>query len=101
MLSCVERLIESLAYNQFNNYIITNKLLSDNQSGFRANHSCETAINDVLFEWREAQNDNKVIIAVFLDFQRAFETIQPDLLINKLPNYGVAGSALMVRTATY
>lgn len=36
-----------------------------------------------------AQNNSKVIIAVFLDFQRSFETIDPKLLVNKLKNYGV------------
>lgn len=94
MLPCLERLIESLAYSQFNNFISTNKLISSNQSGFRAKHSCETAINDVLTEWREAQNNSKIIIAVFLDFQRAFETIDPDLMIIKLSQYGVLDSSL-------
>ncbi|RYX86065.1 reverse transcriptase family protein [bacterium] len=64
------------------------------QSGFRALHSCESAINDVLFEWRLAQNMSKIIIAVFLDLQRAFETIDPDLLLQKLRQYGVQETSL-------
>lgn len=93
-LPCVERLIESLAHNQLNNYIVNNKLLNQNQSGFRENHSCETAINDVMYEWKQAQNDSKIIIAVFLDFQRAFETIDPQLLVHKLSKYGVQAKSL-------
>ena len=54
----------------------------------------ESAINDVLYEWRGAQNKSKIIIAVFLDFQRAFETIDRNLLIKKLANYGVNGRSL-------
>lgn len=94
MLPCCERLIESLAYNQLTNYIDTNNILNRNQSGFRAKHSCETAINDIFYEWKAALNDSKIIIAVFLDFQRAFETIDPDILIKKLAKYGVSGASL-------
>lgn len=94
MLCCVERLMELLAYNQFNAFIKSNNILNDNQSGFRAQHSCETAINDVLYEWREAQDQSKIIIAVFLDFQRAFETIDQNLLVKKLAKYGVVNNSL-------
>lgn len=94
MLPCIERLMESLAYKQLNAFIIANNLLGSHQSGFRRMHSCESAINDVLYDWREAQNDSKIILAVFLDFQRAFETIEPQLAINKLEKYGIHGTSL-------
>lgn len=93
-LPCCERLIESLAYAQFNDYINRNNILNINQSGFRSQHSCETAINDVIDIWKAAQNESKVIIAVFLDFQRAFETIDTNILTKKLSNYGVRNSSL-------
>lgn len=31
-------------------------------------NTCETAINDVIYEWKEAQDSSKIIFAVFLDF---------------------------------
>lgn len=67
LLPAMEKLIEQLAYDQFKHFIDSNQILGQNQSGFRAKHSCESAINDVLFEWREAQNKSKIIIGVFLD----------------------------------
>lgn len=88
-LPCCERLIESLVHSQLNDYINKHNILTSNQSGYRSNHSCETAINDVIDEWKCAQNESKVIIAVFLDFQRAFETIDPTILTRKLAKYGV------------
>lgn len=57
-------------------------------------HSCETAINDSIWEWKLAQSDNKYIIAVFLDLKRAFETIDPGILVNKLSIYGIQDIAL-------
>lgn len=93
-LPCLEKLIEKLAFSQLNNYVKKNNILSDHQSGFRHNHSCETAINEVLFEWKLAMNDSKIIIAVFLDFQRAFETIDINILLLKLEKYGIRDQAL-------
>jgi hypothetical protein len=36
--------------------------------------------------------DNKIIIAVFLDFKRAFETIDRELLLRKMEQYGIKGA---------
>lgn len=47
MLPLFEKIIEKLAYAQFNDYIMSNSLLSKHQSGFRGEHSCESVINDV------------------------------------------------------
>lgn len=89
MLPCLEKLIEKLVHSQLISYITKHKLLFEYQSGFREKHSCETAINDVLYEWKDALNGSKSVIAVFLDFQRAFETIDPKLLISKLNKFGI------------
>ena len=91
MLPCIEKLIEKLAHKQISSYINRHELLYAYQSGYREKHSCETAINEVLYEWKMALNDSKFVIAVFLDFQRAFETIQPEIMFQKLKNYGFNG----------
>ncbi|XP_031638796.1 uncharacterized protein LOC116350927 [Contarinia nasturtii] len=89
MLPCIERVIEKLAHKQFNMYVQSNNLLNQCQSGFRALHSCESAINDVLYDLRDAQNKSQITVAVSLDLQRAFEVIEPNLLIETLKKYGV------------
>lgn len=93
-LPCIERLIESLAYAQFSKFINDHNLLNACQSGFRANHSCETAINDVLYDWKEALEGSKVVVAVFLDLKRAFETIDLNILMQKLASIGVRGNSI-------
>lgn len=89
MLPALEKVIEKLAYNQLIQYVNKNELLADHQSGFRRMHSCETAINDVLYEWKEALERSKIVIAIFLDFQRAFETIEPQIMLRKLFHLGI------------
>lgn len=94
MLPVFEKLIEKLTYSQLIEYVNKNQLLADHQSGFRRKHSCETAINDVLYEWKDALDKSKIIIAVFLDFRRAFETIEPQIMLNKLFHIGIRDTEL-------
>lgn len=88
-LPSVEKLIEKLTFEQLNYYVHKNNIINKYQSGFRANYSCESAINELLYEFKQAQSKFHVIIAVFLDFQRAFETIDPIILLDKLKKYGI------------
>lgn len=56
--------------------------------------SCETAINDIVHEWKIAMDGKKSILAVFLDLQKAFETIDPFILLKKLDKLGFEDSTL-------
>lgn len=93
-LPCVEKLIEKLACDQFNKYISENNIICNEQSGFRNAHSCETALNNIIDEWKDALEDSNSILAVFLDFQKAFETIDRSILLNKLKSYRIGENAL-------
>lgn len=45
-------------------------------------------------EWKNAQNENNIILVTFLDFQRAFETIEPKILLKKMLAYGIRDKEL-------
>lgn len=83
-----EKLLELCVNEQILEYIETNNILSEFQAGFRAKNSCESALQSVLFNWKEALDDGKMIGVVFLDFKRAFETINRHLLLLKMERYG-------------
>ena len=53
-------------------------MLSKFQSRFRKRFSCETAVNYVINGWKRRQKKNN-ILAIFLDFKRAFETLDRDI----------------------
>lgn len=67
--------------------------LSAKQSGFRTEHSCGSALNLVISNWKDEIQHNKVIVAVFLDLKRAFETVDR-ILVKKLKAIGIRGVAL-------
>lgn len=93
-LPCIEKLMEKIACDQLNEYIDSADILCNEQSGFRTSHSCESAINYVISDWKDAQEKNETVLAVFLDFQRAFETIDRQLLLQILEMYGVGPDAV-------
>lgn len=88
MLMTENKIFEKLVFKQLTRYMESNNLLSEYQSGFRRQHSCESLLNLVVTQWKTDVHDKKVIVAVFLDLQRAFETISRPILIEKLKKMG-------------
>lgn len=79
---------------QLQEHIDNNSILIDQQSGFRKGFSCETALNFVIADWKMDREERKVIGVVFLDFKRAFETVDRNILIQKLESYGIVNNEL-------
>jgi Reverse transcriptase (RNA-dependent DNA polymerase) len=76
---------------QLQEYLDINNILLNIQSGFRKSHSCETALNFVIADWKDAMDNNQTTVALFLDLKRAFETVDRKILLKKLERIGVRG----------
>lgn len=94
MLPLYEKVLELIVKEQLCEFLQNNSILIDEQSGFRKNHSCESALNLLLLKWKQAIEVKNVIIAVFIDLKRAFETIDRTKLVGALFKIGVRGSVL-------
>ena len=88
-LPIFEKILELHIKESFVEYFEKNKIFIEEQSGFRKKHSCESAINYVLFDWQSSLEKSKNVIVVALDLKRAFETISRQMLLNKLDKYGI------------
>ena len=67
-----------------------NSLINDYQSGFRPQHSTTTALLNLTDNWLSSFDEGKVVIAIMLDLKKAFDTVDFQLLLQKLRNqYGV------------
>ena len=83
------KLIEKIIHRGLTNFIENNKLLSDNQNGFRKNYSTTKSIvelNDIIFE---NMNNGKVTAAAFIDLRKAFDTVDHSILLKKLDKMGI------------
>lgn len=94
MLPVYEKVMEMIVHKELYNYLSVNNLLCDQQSGFRRNHSCESAVQCVVTEWKDVIDKGNLVVAVFLDLKRAFETIDRNILLSKLVLNGIGSNVL-------
>lgn len=73
---------------------MSHELLSVRQSGFRNNHSCETALTLMTDEWLESMYNNEYCGVLLIDFCKAFDLVDHNLLLHKLKLYNVCNSSL-------
>ena len=68
-------------------------LLSDNQYGFRSNRSTSLALLELVEKITKFIDDGKYTIGIFIDIKKAFDTIDHNILLQKLHFLGVRGVA--------
>ncbi|CAD6224365.1 GSCOCG00011771001-RA-CDS, partial [Cotesia congregata] len=88
------KILEEVVKTQLENFIEDNSILSQDQSGFRKSHSCETTLQNSIIDWRNELDKGLFVGIVYLDFARAFETINRKRLIEKMKSLGITGVVL-------
>lgn len=86
LLPVLSKVLEKILQIQILQYLESNRMLSNYQSGYRANHSSITAVLNISDDIRRAIDDKQACTLVLLDFSKAFDKIDHQLLIKKLSN---------------
>lgn len=94
ILPIYEKIIEKIVHTRLIEYLEMYDIITENQSGFRKGISCEMALQKTLIQWREYMDKGEMIGVVFIDFKRAFETINRNTLMDKLLQYGIGGKVM-------
>ena len=78
-------------YSRLYNFMNIFNCLIELQFGFRANHSTTHALVSITEIIREALDTGHFACGLFIDLQKAFDTVDHDILVSKLEYYGARG----------
>lgn len=81
-------------YKRLLNYLNKICVLSSRQYGFGKNLSTNFALIDLIDRITTAIDNKEFLVGIFLDLSKAFDTVNHDLLLQKLEFYGIRGIAL-------
>ena len=87
ILCAVSKVLERHVHNHLYQFLVSHSLLHHAQSGFRRNHSCETALCKLVDMWTSNMESGLINGAVFIDLRKAFDMVDTDLLLRKLAVY--------------
>ncbi len=94
-LQFMSKILEKVVSAQLCSFLQKNDLCEEFQSGFRPRHSTETALVKITNDLLLASDQGCISLLVLLDLSAAFDTIDHDILVDRLQNYtGIQGQAL-------
>jgi hypothetical protein len=94
ILNAFSKIYERLMYNRMIAFIDRHDILYKYQFGFKKNHSTDMALVVLLDKIVNALENKQHVIGIFLDFAKAFDTVNHDILLRKLYHYGFRGTVL-------
>ena len=89
LLSNISKIFEKIIHARLSVFLSTNNILYEKQFGFRNQHSTNHALIEITEKIKQGCDSGKFVCGVFLDFQKAFDTINHDILLKKLEHYGI------------
>ena len=94
LLSCFSKILEKIIYERTVNFIKKHNIFCKTQFGFREKHTTSQAILYFIDKIASATDNHKHTAGILLDFSKAFDTIDHEILLYKLNHYGIRGRAL-------
>ena len=92
ILNFLSKIFEKLMVTRLNKFIKKFSILNDNQFGFRSGLNTTDALLDFLSAAQNSLNDRSHMLVLYLDFSKAFDTVNHEILLSKLDHIGIRGT---------
>ena len=93
-MSFFSKVFERVVYNRVLDFLCKNNVLYDYQFGFRQKHSAQHALITLIDKIHTSLENGGIAITILLDLKKAFDTVNHQILLQKLNAYGIRGNML-------
>ena len=88
-------MLESCVSDAILDHVVENGPLTDRQWAYRKGHSTQLLLAHLTESWKQAIDNNLVVVRAFLDFRKAFDCVSRSILLHKLKHkFGIEGNLL-------
>jgi len=93
ILPILSKIIEKLMHERLTKFVMDNNIIYEHQFGFQKDKSTTLAVMDMTEKIIRSFEKKDFACNIFLDFAKAFDTINHEILASKLEYYGIRGVA--------
>ena len=94
VLPILAKVFEKIVNSRLIDFLEVNNVLFRHQYGFRKKHSTKMSLINLSNSLLKYLDDGQSTVGIFIDFKKAFDTINHKILVTKMSHYGIRGVVL-------
>ena len=100
LLPNISKIFERIMFTRLDSFLDSSEIIYKYQFGFRKHYSTNHARLSIAEQIRNSLDKKMFTCGIFIDLEKAFETVKHQILLSKLYHYGTNGFTLTCLTVT-